>query len=240
MNKIQNNKQKKILAYVRKSVNDCPSDIILRGKETVNLSNFYKFNFEFNGKILKDNNIIELCGIQNLSNITLITNSPQVEGGRIFNFVDLRKNNIEKVEFSENGPTYRECDDGLNILGKCTNKHCETKGEEVIVPIGYGEFDLGNAIEEMDITCPICSQVVKPKTCGFTNCSYNFIGSILDNRKEEPFKSEAYEAPNDYFIYYKPSENLGRWIELKIYTLPKKKVETSSTDISKDLEYYIF
>ena len=37
MNKIQNNKQKKILAYVRKSVNDCPSDIILRGKETVTL-----------------------------------------------------------------------------------------------------------------------------------------------------------------------------------------------------------
>ena len=206
----------------------------------VNLSNLYKFNLMFNGKILEDNNIIEQCGIINLSNITLITNSPQIEGGRVFNFVDLRKNNIEKVQFSEDAPSYRICDGGLNIAGKCTNRLCETKGEEVIVPIGYGEFDLENAIEEMEIKCPICSQVIKPKTCGFTNCSYNFIGSILDNRKEEPFKSETYEAPNDCFIYYKPSEKLGKWSELKIYSLPNKKVETSSKEMSKDLEYYIF
>ena len=51
INKIPNNKQKQIPAYVRKSVNECPSDIILRGKEMVNLSNLYKFNLMFNGKI---------------------------------------------------------------------------------------------------------------------------------------------------------------------------------------------
>ena len=237
-NRIPNHKQKLILAYERKSVNDCPSDIILRGKKLINLSKYIKFDLVFNGVILKDNAIIEKSGIQNLSYLILLTNVPQVEGGRIFNFVDLRKNNIEKINLSKKAPSYRVSNDGLNLLGLCTNKECKTKGKEVIVPCGFGEFDLGHAIEEMDIRCPICSQVVKPKTCGFISCAYNFIGSILENGKEEPFKSKTYEAPSDYFTYYKPSENLGKWLNLKIYTLSNKSSETLSTASFKDLEYF--
>ena len=236
--KIPNNKQKFIVAYIRKNVNDCPSDIILRGKKLVNLSKYIKFDLIFNGSILKDYEIIEKSGIRNLSNITLLTNVPQVEGGRIFTFVDVRKNNIEKIELSKTAPSYRVSNDGLNIFGLCTNKKCKTKGKEVVVPCGFGEFDLGLAIEEMDIRCPICSQVIKPKTCGFISCAYNFIGSILENGKEEPFKSETYEAPSDYFTYYKPSENLGNWLKLKIYTLSNKSPETSSTASFRDLEYF--
>ena len=122
----------------------------------------------------------------------------------------------------------------------CTNKQCKTKGKEVIVPIGYGEFDLKNAIDEMDIRCPICSQVIKPKTCGFMSCAYNFVVTILENGKVEPFKSETYEAQSDYLIYYKPSEKLGEWVELKIYTLPNKNNETLSGENFKDIEYFDF
>jgi len=236
--KIPNHQQKFIVAYERKSVNDCPSDIILRGKKLVNLSKYIKFDLIFNGAILKDYEIIEKSGIRNLSNITLLSNVPQVEGGRIFSFVDVRKNNIEKIKLSKGAPSYRISNNGLNLLGPCTNKKCKTKGKEVIVPCGFGEFDLGLAIDEMDIRCPICSQVIKPKTCGFISCAYNFVGSILENGKEEPFKSETYEAPSHYFTYYKPSESLGNWLNLKIYTLPNKSTETSSTTSFKDLDYF--
>lgn len=236
-NKIPNKKQKHVLTYVRKSIHDCPSDIILRGKEMVNISK-HSFNLIFDGKLLKDNDIIEQCGIQSLSNIILMTNTPQIKGGRLYNFVDLRKNNIKKIKLSNDGQAYRICDKGLNILGLCTNKQCKTKGKEVISPIGYGEFDLKNAIDEMDIRCPICSQVIKPKTCGFMSCAYNFVGTILENGKVEPFKSETYEALNDYLIYYKPSEKLGEWVELKIYILPNKNNETLSGKNFKDIDYF--
>ena len=117
---------------------------------------------------------------------------------------------------------------------------CKTKGNEVIVPIGYGEFDLKYAIDEMEIRCPICSQVIKPKTWGFMRCAYNFVGSIIANGKVVPFKSETYEALDDYFNYYKPSEKLGEWVELKIYTLPNKNIEALSGKSFKDLEFFEF
>ena len=163
VNKIPNDKQKHIMTYVRKSIDDCPSDIIIRGKEMFNISK-YSFNLIFNGHLLKDCDIIEQCGIQTLSNIILMTNTPQIKGGRLYSFVDLRKNIIKKIKLSSEGEPYRICDKGLNIFGICTNKQCKTKGNEVIVPIGYGEFDLKYAIDEIEIRCPICSQVIKPKT----------------------------------------------------------------------------
>jgi hypothetical protein len=59
------------LAYVRKSIHDCPSHIILRRKEMINITK-HSFNLIFGGKLLKDNDIIEQCGIQTLSNIVLL------------------------------------------------------------------------------------------------------------------------------------------------------------------------
>ena len=243
--KIENQEQKTLLLYVKESKYDCPSDIILRGKKPVHISDLKHFVLWYDGKTLKDENkkLIDY-GITIFSTINLISKEALIKGGGagagIFNFVDLRKEKIEKVNFSEEGPNYRTVTPGLNIIGLCTNKKCETKGNEVIVQIGFGEYDLGENISEMEIRCPICEQVVKPKTCGFTGCAYNFIGEILEGKNFESFKTGTLEASDKYFSYYKPSEKLGKWSNLKIYTLPTADQDTLTTKEYENINYFDF
>ena len=242
--KIKNKEQKTVLLYVKESPDDCPSDIILRGKKSVPISDLKQFLLLYSGNLLKDENkkLIDY-GISSSSIIKLRSKESLVKGGDgvgIFNFVNLKKEKVEKVDFSEEGPTYRTVISGLNILGPCTNKKCETKGNEVIVQIGFGEYDLGEKILEMEIRCPICEQVVKPKTCGFTGCAYNFIGEIFEGKTLESFKTETKQASNKYFSYYKPSEKLGRWTNLKIYTVPIEDPETLTTKAYEDINYFEF
>ena len=240
--KIKAQCKKFIPLYVKESEDDCPSDIILRGKKLVNMFDLKTYLLWFDGMILNDNNKSLInYGITNLSIIQLISKEALVRGGGtgIFTFVDLRKEKVKKVKFSKNAPKYRYCTQGLNILGLCTNKKCETEGNEVIVPIGFGEYDLGENISEMEIRCPICTQVVKPKTCGFYGCAYNFLGEILEGKNTESFKTETLEASEKYFYYYKPSEKLGKWLSLKIYTIPLIEQENLNSTRS-DIKYFDF
>lgn len=242
--KILEQEQKTLLRYVKESKDDCPSDIILRGKKPVPISELIHFLLWFDGKELNNENKKLLdYQIINLSTINLISKEAQLKGGmggRLFNFVDLSKAKVEKLEFCEDGPNYRITTPGLNLIGLCTNKKCETKGNEVIVQIGFGEYDLGEKISEMEIRCPICDQVVKPKTCGFTECAYNFIGEILEGKRFKSFKTGTLEASSEFFYYYKPSEKLGKWSNLKIYTVPLLDQDTLSTQNYENINYFDF
>ena len=207
----------------------------------VNKSDLITYWLFFDGmKLNDDNKKLINYGIIHFSKISLISKEVLVKGGvGMFNFVDLRKEKVEKIEFSKYGPRYRYVTPGLNLLGLCSNKKCETKGNEVIVQIGFGEYNLGENISEMEIRCPICTQVVKPKTCGFYGCAYNFLGEILEGKNTESFKTETLEASEKYFYYYKPSEKLGKWLSLKIYTIPLIEQENLNSTRS-DIKYFDF
>ena len=240
--KINLQEQKFLSLYVKESKDDSPSDIILRGKKLVNKSDLIGYLLYFEGKVLsEDNRKLIDYGIINFSKIQLISKEALVKGGvGMFSFVDLRKEKVIKIKFSENAPKYRIVESGLNILGLCTNKKCESEGNEVIVPIGFGEYDLGENISEMEIKCPICKQVVKPKTCGFTGCAYNFLGEIVEGKNIETFKTDTLEASEKYFSYYKPSEKLGKWISLKIYSVPLEDQETLKSTRNENIIYFDF
>ena len=82
---------------------------------------------------------------------------------------------------------WREVCKGLNIFGICSNKNCIAKGKEVIYKTELKEeglnFCLNNEI--VNIKCPICNKIIKPKTCGFWKCEYQFVGTKIEDGEEK-------------------------------------------------------
>ena len=75
----------------------------------------------------------------------------------------------------------------LNIFGICQNDQCKAFNEEVIHMVGIDlKFNLNENIE--NIKCPICEEIIMPKTCGFWNCEYQFIGDKIEKGKKETYK----------------------------------------------------
>ena len=106
---------------------------------------------------------------------------------------------------------------GINIFGICKGNSCQAYDKEVIVPINKGTLDLMN--EKYDLKCPICSNIIIPKTVGFRNCKYKISGKKFENDKVENF---SYTGRADSFEikYYNPEENgKALMIELKFEVL---------------------
>ena len=65
---------------------------------------------------------------------------------------------------------------GLNIFGNCIYPKCKAFKKEVIYMTNLEDegirFNLNEEIQ--NIKCPICKKIMKPKTCGFWKCEYQF------------------------------------------------------------------
>ena len=126
-----------------------------------------------------------------------------------------------------NPPDFRNAKKGLNIFGYCTNKKCETNGKEVIytTKLGIGLiFALNNEI--LNIKCPICHKVFKPRNCRFYKCEYQFEGKKIEEGDVKEFESEPKETEEEKFEYFLQLENEEvQWIELNIYVLPLQDIK---------------
>ena len=56
--------------------------------------------------------------------------------------------------FSRYAPEWRIVQQGINFHGICENKNCPAFLNEVIVPKGFGIFDMKNLVGRCD--CPMC------------------------------------------------------------------------------------
>jgi hypothetical protein len=77
-----------------------------------------------------------------------------------------------------------------------------------------------------DIRCPICNKIIKPKTCVFYDCEFQFIGKKIEDGDIKEYDSKTRETKSDNFKYFDPLEN-GEivWTELNIYVLPKQSIK---------------
>ena len=148
--------------------------------------------------------------------------------GPPLNYVDIEKGNIRNLKFSEKAPKWRKVDKGLNIFGICNNSKCEASKKEVVYMTKLHKngliFNLNEKVA--DIRCPICNKIIKPKTCGFYDCEYQFIGKKIEDGDIKEYDSKTRETKGDNFEYFDPLEN-GEivWTELNIYVLTKQKIK---------------
>jgi len=154
-------------------------------------------------------------------------------GGNSFpplNFVDVENEKIKNLNFSQKAPKWRKIDKGLNIFGICNNSKCEAFKNEVVymtkLPKDGLNFNLNEKVA--DIRCPICSKIITPKTCGFYDCEYQFVGKKIDDGEIKHYDSKTRETNGNKCEYYDTLKN-GEivWIELNIYVLPKQSIKYS-------------
>ena len=103
---------------------------------------------------------------------------------------------------------------GINILGKCSNKNCEFKGKEVTSYYNDDKFELVSNL--YNIMCPYCSCIIIPKKIIFYNCNFIISGKKLDGEFVVPFALERIDINdnNHYYAFNPNSNNNNTYIEL--------------------------
>ncbi|CAF4913517.1 unnamed protein product [Rotaria socialis] len=138
----------------------------------------------FNGKMLDEDdkalthyNVEEdsVLVLSNLLGDASDTDSLEVK------FVDVSESEgLKRVEWSTTGKKWRQVQHGMCLEGKCIKSKCEAHDQMVIIPIGYGTFDV---LRDSDTNskCPMCKEYVEPIICSFNNCWWKYKGK----RKEK-------------------------------------------------------
>ena len=197
-----------------------------------NLNDIEEIKFIFNSKELGYNFTLEEIGITNNSNI-YIFDRIEVKGAGgsfgpgIFDFVDVSSGKIKSLELGENELNWRIVEKGLNIFGICNNPDCKAFKKEVVCPFLLEKkmkFSLKKEI--LKINCPICKKIIKPKTCGFRDCEYQFVGTRIKEGNINNYESKPKETKINELEYFDPYENGEEgWIDLIIYVLPKQIIK---------------
>ena len=190
----------------------------------IKMFNFNNFNLSSNSINIKlDTNL--LLNNQNI----ILTEIKNIPGGVSppVDFIDVSTGKIKNLKVKDVGSIWRFINEGLNIFGICKNNKCKAYNKEVI----YRTY-LNNGLifvlndEIVNIKCPMCERIFKPKTCGFYECEYQFKGKKIENGFVVEYDSKTKETNGDKFEYFDPFGNKEiQWIELKIFLLPIQEIK---------------
>lgn len=144
-------------------------------------------------------------------------------------FVDVsNENSFIDSEFSDSAPDWRIVRNGLNLEGFCRNSKCAAIDQRVICPVPCTVFDLIG--EKQLVECPMCRERVKPIMCGFTNCSYTFEGTKVENNSLVKFQQDSPVWVGNHYRHYDPEvSGVAEWKSLKIITKFRGSLEGLST-----------
>lgn len=159
------------------------------------------------GKQLQMGDMIKEYGINQNSTVSMVLNLRG--GGGQISFAKLEDGNMKIVQWSHDAPRWRVVKPGLSIESMCCNYECDAYRQFVIVNLGYSFFDL--AKDNDKLRCPMCDHTVVPKTCGFNNCKWGFIG-LLDG---DVIKKDPVIAGDEY-TYFGEDKQVN-WDRLLIY-----------------------
>jgi len=170
---------------------------------------FYSYIlFLYDGITIDPNKTLQELNIRNNSRIIVL--EPLFGAGFPINFTDISKNIYEEHYFSETAPDYRIVSKGINVYGICKGKKCKAYNKEVICPLKNKK--IFNLLEEKDdLECPICGNLIVPKTLGFFCCEYRIKGKKLENDYNRPFELRDKASNKDNIRYFSPDRN-GRTI----------------------------
>ena len=182
------------------------TDTVRKIKETIkekdNISNIDMIQLCLCNKILKNDELLKDLKIH--QNYLRYTTIDSVMGG--FSPFGLDMANISNKE-------------GLDIEGECNNSNCKAHNLKVDCQIGLGDFNLLDNI--FKIKCPICSVIITPGTCSFSECQYQIEGILSlsgEIKDAKEISTEWIRVEKDYDYYDPIKSGKVRWFKLVIHT----------------------
>ena len=95
---------------------------------------------------------------------------------------------------------------GINILGKCSNKRCRFKDQQVISNCGENKFEFVSNLYR--VLCPYCSCIMTSKKIVFYQCSFTISGQKLLGKIVAPFSfNDVVEIKDNHYFYLFDPEN---------------------------------
>ena len=125
----------------------------------------------YQGKILDDYNNFNAYNIK--EGDVLISNRKNriLAGGMGLQTIDVSKNILNDIGFSENAKNYQRVNYGLSIQSTCKNKSCIAYNDIIYIQIGFvRNWNLQNNLEK--VICPACNKRAMPSNFGFCGCRY--------------------------------------------------------------------
>lgn len=134
-------------------------------------------------------------GIKDLSYVHLVLRLRG--GGGSCSFVNIR-DGLTKKSFSEHGPSWYTCHNGLFLRGRCKNNKCDAYRCNVVINKEYEPFDLKYDKDNPKNVCPECGVYVKVDSFGFSNCKYKIEAEFTNGEKKTIIDSvrDSYVEPN--------------------------------------------
>lgn len=201
------------------------TDTVRKIKETIkekdNISNIDMIQLCLCNKILKNDELLKDLKIH--QNYLRYTTIDSVMGGFSPFGLDManiaNKKGLEKCNFDKNANEWNKIIKGLNIEGECNNSNCKAHNLKVDCQIGLGDFNLLDNI--FKIKCPICSVIITPGTCSFSECQYQIEGILSlsgEIKDAKEISTEWIRVEKDYDYYDPIKSGKVRWFKLVIHT----------------------
>lgn len=99
---------------------------------------------------------------------------------------------------------WRQFAPGLSLLGICRNSQCAAYEKEVIISLGFRNFDLLVDADESTSRCPICTKFVESDKLGFHQCQWRISGKKqIPPQAPVDFRIDWTSTKNDFLFEYR-------------------------------------
>ena len=198
---------------IRARLDDKLSNIISKYKVFISDNSNNKEYLFLNKKICLDLTAAEQ-GLTNNCEIEVRKRNINEEKKNEENKKENKKDEKELVKKCKEG-IFNGLKSGINILGKCTNKGCQFKDQEVISFYKDKKFEFVSNL--YNVFCPNCSCIIIPKKIAFYQCSFIISGKKLSGEFVVPFSNNEiikFKNNNYYYIFDPEFDNNTIYIEL--------------------------
>ena len=173
--------------FIRNEYNK-PISVLVNSFETIKnvkkKSGLGECRLKFKGKILDDYKCINYYNIKKGDYLDSF-GSLLGGGGMGLQTIDVSKNILKDIGFSESNKFYRRVNFGLSIQSTCKNKSCIAYDDTIYIQLGFVRYwNLLNNLEK--VVCPACNKRVMPSNFGFFNCRYEI---EYEKNEDGDFKS---------------------------------------------------
>ncbi|CAF1435073.1 unnamed protein product [Adineta steineri] len=201
-------------------------------KNSNNKKDIQSISFAFDEEILNDNDsTIASYGIEDKSIIDCVDLVVTARTGFSLGakFVDIdNMQGFKRVDWSRRatGASWRRARHGLNLEGFCGNNQCEAYKHRVVIPIGYGVFDIHGGVDETTSKCPVCKRYVEPITCSLNNCWWKFKATkFVQGRDPKQCSGDWQYADDAYHQFDERISGMAEWKKLIFDIVKHKPIE---------------